>query len=103
MQPIMSESTAPTSARCPCCGQEVELAIQDNLKTTDNKVWPTMASMAAHGRYFSQHCNQERLALYWACNQCFREGRAIRAESDKQKWCDCEPYFAYFDEERSCV
>lgn len=100
---IMHETTAPTSAACPCCGREVILAEQDNLKTRDNRVWPAVASMAAHGKYFSWHSSQERLLLYWACNDCLGEGRAIRADHQKQKWCDCEAYFAYFDEARTCV
>lgn len=99
----MPETTAPTAATCPCCGREVVLVKQDSLKTRDNKVWPSVASLAARGKYLSSHSNQERLVLYWACNQCLRQGRAIRADAEKQKWCDCEPYFAYFNEERTCV
>src|SRR6185503_11918223 len=75
----MPAATTPTSATCPCCGRQVVLAQQENLKTRDNKVWPAVASLAAHGKYFEHHNKQERLAMYWACNQCLRERRAIRA------------------------
>lgn len=46
--------------------------------------------------------NQERLRLYWACNACLAGKRALKADAAKQKFKACEPYYAYFDEERQC-
>ncbi len=48
------------------------------------------------------HGNQERLRLYWACNTCLEAKRAMKADPAKQKFKACEPYYAYFDEERTC-
>ena len=100
-------ATVPLRARCPCCKQEVVLASQRNLRAPPGTPWhgrvpPADAQAAAHGEYFSYHCKQNRLALYWACNDCIASGLALPADPARQKWCDCLPYYAYFDEERLC-
>lgn len=105
----------PRRATCPCCGNSVTIAQQHNLRwwcrqrhqyksgDISESVTTMIARLAARGRYYEQHCSQERLGLYWACNDCVDTGRAIPADPGKQEWCDCEPYLAYFDEERTCV
>ena len=97
--------STPTHADCPCCGSNVVLTQQVVLKSwiVTGEVVPAIAQLAAGGEYFEHHCNQSRLRLYWACNACIRASRALRTDPEKQKWCDCEPYLAYFDEKRSCV
>ena len=95
----------PTKAVCPCCGTEVPLADQKVLKSWSlhgTAVVPAIARLAAFGKYYEGHCGQERLALYWACNSCIWRRRASAANPRKQRWLDCEPYLAYFDEQREC-
>jgi hypothetical protein len=67
------------------------------------KSYPDTSHLAASEKYYEHHAGQYRRGLYWACNLCIREQRAILANPSKQKWCDVPPYFAYFDEERNCA
>jgi len=59
--------------------------------------------MAATGEYHDFHSDQMRLVLYWACNTCLGSGRAVQGDPSKQRWCDLNPYYAYFDEQRKCL
>jgi Probable zinc-ribbon domain len=101
----MPSAAVPTQAPCPCCGSEVTLARQIVLRewSTDGSISPVIAALAARGTHFEPHSGQERRSLYWACNDCLQTGRALRTDPNKQKWFDCEPYLAYYDEARMCV
>jgi hypothetical protein len=83
------------------------LAKQANLRVRSGPAYrgdtpPLTLLLASRGKYHEPHNNQERLTLYWACDACIRERRAITANPSAQRWMDCEPYLAYFDEEREC-
>jgi hypothetical protein len=83
----------------------VTLARQSVLRSwsTTGSIVPVIAQLAARGTHHENHNAQERRALYWACDDCIRAGRALRTEPYEQKWADCEPYLAYYDETRTCV
>ena len=100
----MPSANVPTCASCPCCGNEVILAKQSVLRrsSTNGSVSAAIAELAARGTSFAHHSGQDR-PLYWACDDCIRAKRALRTEPRKQKWMDCEPYLAYYDETRICV
>ena len=46
--------------------------------------------------------HSDRDIFHWACNACLDNGKALIGDLDKQKWCDCYPYFSYSDEKRHC-
>ncbi len=93
-------------AQCPCCGQHVPLPEQESLIATSGPAVATVpakvAALAIAPPVPVTQGNQERLRLYWACNACLAGKRALIADPNKQKFKACEPYYAYFDEERSC-
>ena len=86
---------------CPCCQkmQLISLAgwlTEADLTTVSKKAHPYnplqgWAISAARKRQLS-----------WACDNCIRSGKALKGKPWLQKFCDHEPYLAYFDESRKC-
>ena len=48
-------------------------------------------------------CHSDRKNFHWACDKCIKEGKALLGNPSSQKYCDCWPYYAYFDETKTCL
>jgi ribosomal protein L28 len=94
-----------TVAKCPVCGRKEVLA--DNVSLSENRFAPIwfckrqdVLDYAVRGTAGDPH--SDRTKIHWACNACIRSNKAILADPKKQTFCDCYPYYAYFDETRKC-
>jgi len=87
--------------RCPCCKQPTKLG-------PNNPPLSQEAVLQLHGGHllgldagWSSRCAKDR-KLKWACQNCFRSGRALQAKPWLQTYLDWPPRFAYFDIKKRC-
>ena len=96
-------------AKCPCCGKEVRLSKQKamggegsyRLAFEGGEENPqAVGHIALPG--FCERVRPKRLRIYWACNGCIMSGRALQGNPKHQRYGCGLPYFAYFDDTRTC-
>jgi hypothetical protein len=102
---VSSTKRQTNSGICPVCGKkailmEQEALSRDRIKVPWFCIYEDILSSIEEGKGADPH--SDRKIIHWACNNCIRNGKAIFADSHKQKFCDCYPYLAYFDEQRKC-
>lgn len=94
---------------CPCCRRQVD----------HRRMRQTFALFPFDGMMIAPELNApetfvEVLRRYpgmyqWACDDCLNGGRALRATPRRQfytfkyPWDTAQPYFAYFDQNRTCT
>jgi hypothetical protein len=80
---------------CPCCGQ-VRRSSEHHCFTNTNldKYFIDSEGNKIEHIYW---CDAKKYSLNWACDECLQNGRAVKANPNKQLFCDFQPYFAYFD------
>ena len=96
--------------QCPCCQKRVRLIEQESLKMAScanerqREILSLRFELAAKGEeYVEPRSRQTRLMVYWACNECLKDGIALLARTDLQRWRDQQPNYAYFDDIETCI
>lgn len=86
---------------CPCCGKERAvidgtplLTIEQTLRDRNADPWQRSTGWSVDA------ARQGR--LQWACSLCIKQSKGILAQPWNEKFCDYEPYFAYFDRIMNC-
>jgi hypothetical protein len=88
-------------ATCPVCGRKISLKNQGKRFLSIAHIVPWFLSYEellkaiVQGAFRDSHSNRDK--IYWACDNCLENGKAILADPKVQTYIDCAPYYAYFD------
>lgn len=92
----------PETLRCPCCGEPRLVAakrspLSAEALLAEHQGTPWWANIPG----WTISLARQGL-LVWACDACFRHGRALRARAWLQVYCCDSPRLAYFDIVKTC-
>lgn len=82
-----------THVPCPVCGEATPVSVLEEARQSAAvQSWLRFMQSTAFWNYLAPSGE-----IQWACPTCLETGRALKADLDRQVFCDYPPYLAYYD------
>lgn len=88
--------------QCPCCQKDRNLDATPLLRLAQEIIQQGHAPWHWKGETQVVVELAKRKELQWACNACLKQKRATPAIPSQQNFANSSPFFAYFDQQKTC-
>ena len=100
----MKKAPKPKLLKCPCCKElqpesECCVFISQIAYDVPANNYGTLEGRIIGNLYW---IDAQQNKIYWACDKCLQQNRALRGKLKQQLFCDFAPHFAYFDKQIIC-